>query len=406
MVPVSIFVSVFLLAASALGSFAATSVNCGQVVQPANIPDTFFGMTLIDKNHWPDLTVGTLGKGTEVSWAYTEPSRGNYNWSNLDAWVKAAQAHGVGLMFSNDLIPAWAAADQSTCKPTYPGSSVVGCTSMVADVRDWDNFVTALVTRYKGRIAEYELWNEPDQFFTGTVADMVVLTQHMHTILRSLDPSATIVSSSSTAAEYMDRYWHAGGVKAVDAVSLHGYPHHQNPVPESIVEIARDYTSVMARHGLCGLPLWDTEGSWGDRTWGVIGANAQAAFLARHLLLHWSSGISRFYWYAWDNANWGTLWMPRKGDTPAGVAYREVRSWMRNATLTRPCSATTSVWTCNLWRPDSDALAVWSTSSGQSFVADRRFTTFRDLEGHSFAVTGSLKIGRKPILLEKTGRHP
>jgi hypothetical protein len=40
---------------------------------------------------------------------------------------------------------------------------------------DWGNWVRAVVTRYKGRIKYYELWNEPDawNWWSGTTPQML-----------------------------------------------------------------------------------------------------------------------------------------------------------------------------------------------------------------------------------------
>jgi hypothetical protein len=57
----------------------------------------------------------------------------------------------------------------------------------------------------------------------------------------------------------------------------------------------------------------------------------------RIVLLHWSNGISRYYWYARDGGTWGVLWDPTKGGVqPAGVAYRQIYSWMVEATMNTP----------------------------------------------------------------------
>jgi hypothetical protein len=97
---------------------------------------------------------------------------------------------------------------------------------MVTNIKDWDDYVTALVTRYKGRIQIYELWNEPNGSFTGTMADLVTLTAHMYNISRSIDHDAFILSpspSTSGIGSYIDNYFAAGGPTGVDGISFHTY---------------------------------------------------------------------------------------------------------------------------------------------------------------------------------------
>ena len=52
--------------------------------------------------------------------------------------------------------------------------------------------MTALVNRYKGQIAFYELWNEADCncYFAGTQAQMVRMGKDAAAIIRSHDPAA------------------------------------------------------------------------------------------------------------------------------------------------------------------------------------------------------------------------
>lgn len=230
--------------------------------QPNTIPSSYFGMHLSDVTDWPAGYVGSLGKAVGTTWPYLEPSKGVFDWSRLDAYVQAAQANGVAFYYSNDYVPTWAAADPSSC---YAGvMDMTVCTSTVANIQDWDDFVNALVTRYDGKIQMYELWNEPDQYFTGTVDQMVTLTNDMYSIVRSLDPHAQIASPSANDSTWLDSYWTAGGVKTVDIVSTHGYPADTNPVAEVVCAFRTlPLKALMAKYGI-QKPIWDTEGSWED----------------------------------------------------------------------------------------------------------------------------------------------
>jgi hypothetical protein len=358
-------------------------------------------MHLINKSIWPTVSIGALGKGTETLWPYVEKTRGVFDWSNLDGWVNEAQSRGVSYFFSPNYVPPWAAADPSSCAPTYAGSSVIGCTSMVTNIQDWDDYVTALVTRYKGRIQIYELWNEPDSFFTGTMADLVTLTTHMYNIIRSADSAAIILSPAPNGLNsYIDYYFAAGGPTGVDGISFHAY----NASPEKVIDYVDNIRRIAAKYGLASKPLWTTEGSWGTAS---LTSDAQVAAVARFYLLQWSNGVSRFYWYAWDDPTWGALWDATNGPHPAALAYLQVYDWMVGATMTSPCSVdATSTWTCGLSRPGGyQAQAIWNTTSTLSYAPPSKFTEYSDLAGQIFPVTGgSVMIGAKPILLETSAR--
>lgn len=376
------------------------------------IPSTLFGMHYINAASWPAVSFGAQGKMPGTTWPSLEPASGQFNWARLDQLIASAKAHNIGVMYSTAGVPKWAAASASTCTPD-PFSGLPTCTGNVANLADWDAFVTALVTRYKGEIQIYELWNEPQNSFSGTVPQMVALTQHEHDIIRTLDPAATILSPSivSWGYQYMASYFAAGGTTDVDAVAFHSYPDPTNDIPESITgSLLSTLRTVMTTYGLANKPMWDTESSWGYASAGAItDPTLRAAFVARHYLLHWSMGISRFYWYCWDDPNIGTLFTPGAAPLQPAIAYQQVYNWMHGAVLTQPCSdngASSSyhaIYSCELTRTGgSEMLAVWNTEGNSVYSAPTQYLHYRDLSGNVFSMPSNhqVTIGIKPILLE------
>jgi hypothetical protein len=374
------------------------------------IPPSLFGMHLINDLDWPTVPFAALGKGTGVGWSAIEPTKGSYNWARLDEWVNAASSHSVSSFYAGGGVPPWAAADKSTCHIGVWGSY---CTSTVANMQDWVNFMTELVSRYRGRIQVYELWNEPENSFTGTYAELVALTQQEYNIIRSIDPSATILAPSmvSYGCAYLDNYFAAGGTRGIDVVAIHTYPNPANDLAEAVTgSMTTTIRAVMSKYGLSGKPLWATEGSWGNTSSGAItDPDLQAAFVARSYFLHWSMGITRFYWYAWESPDLGTLWSSTGGPSKAAIAYGQVYNWMNGAMMTQPCSLNGAasgyhaVFSCDLSRSGNyQARAVWNTDGNSTYAAPSQFIQYRDLTGNKYSVPSSheVPIGLKPILLE------
>jgi hypothetical protein len=401
-------------ATNATGSAAASfTVNISTIVPgyAGPVPATYFAMHILQPQDWPTIPVGALGKLTGALWPYVEPTKGQYNWSRIDAFVDAATAHGIGVMYSNDGIPQWAAADSSTCfTQPYFGTY---CSGAVANLQDWDDFVTALVTRYKGRIQIYELWNEPEHSYSGTMTQLVAMMQDEHDIIRTLDPAASILSPSmvSQGYPYLDSYFATGGSTDIDAIAIHTYPDPTNDVAESVTQsITITIKTVMDKYGLSSKPIWGTEGSWGPQSAGdITDPNLRAAFTARENLLAWSIGISRFYWYAWDSPDVGTLWSTTSVPTQSAVAYEQVIKWMSGATMTQPCSPDSggtpyhAIYTCALTRSGGyAALAVWNTDGSSTYVVPAQYLHYLDLQGNVAPVPSNhqVPIGLKPILFE------
>ena len=386
------------------------------------IPATFFGMSIYDQNNvYPLVPFGYLGKGDATTWPFIEQVEGTYNWTALDEYVAVAQEHGLPFYWTNANIPPWAATDTKTCS-YYHGTNIQACTSMVlaSKLAEFDQFLTTLVQRYKGKITMYELWNEPNvgNVFTGTVEQMVTLTEHVYNAVRTNDPDALIAGPSSTYAPYLLNFFQKGGPKGVNLIDIHGYPNvGQNDVPEAIVGFKSEGVKLsMASIGLQSKPIWDSENSWGGPD-ANKDPDYRASFVARSLLEHWSVGMPVSAWYGWDEPVWGTLWTPNNGITKAGTAYGVVEGWMLGATMPYPCTQNggtvyAAVYTCDLTRSGGyQARAVFDTTrtckngvcTTSNYTPATEYIQYVDITGavHPISPPGAtVQIGLKPILLE------
>jgi hypothetical protein len=226
---------------------------------------------------------------------------------------------------------------------------------------------------------------------------MVTLTNHFHDVIRAVDPGALIISPSTFgyAIPFMDNYWSAGGTKDVDIVGLHGEA-GVLPAEAIMSSLGRRVLSLMAKQGLSDKPLWDTEAAPAQFT-----PDRLAAFVAVDYLLHWSVGITRLYWYAWDYDKPSS----RLKDAPAGTAYRQVSKWMIGATMSS-CSLSSSdvykaTYTCHLKRGEVKTRVVWNAAGSSEYTVPAGYTTYEDLSGNSHIIGGTtVEIGMAPILLK------
>lgn len=213
----------------------------------------------------------------------------------------------------------------------------------------------------------------------------------------------------------------SAGSAAVDVLSMHVYP--KNFPPEQIptqVATVRSYFSATD----LAKPFWNGEGSWGQNASSTYINNGdpdlEVAFVARYQIMTWASGLTRSYWYQWDNSASGTLWNSTANSscsTPyatgylckAGIAYQQVHDWLVGSTL-GACSATGTIWTCTLTQANGGQAAImWDTSqtcsSGSCTTTQRPVSSiyfhYIDLTGASFPVSGTAPVGIKPILLQQ-----
>jgi len=401
------------------------------------IPPTFFGLQMhkptVLNQPWPTIPFGA-GRlwDSGVSWAEVNPSNQVYDWDLLDKWLAKYHEQGIdNLLYTFGRVPQWATSKPSDSSCAFQGRGQCDPPNDLqpdgaGPDQHWKDFVTALATHSRtsrgARIRYWEIWNEPymEQQWTGTNAQLLRMAADAHNIILKIDPDAVLLSPSSAMKtpkqqQWMQGYLHDGGGKYADVIAFHGYIHTGRPgvypVAADILPAVRALRKMMDDYGQGSKPIFDTEASWGRaRAMGFENdEDFEAGFLAQFYLLHWSAGVSRFYWYAWNNDEFGTLWSPDESDPQrpgqlhkAGEAYEQVYDWMVEATMSSPCSVSGGgMWTCGLTRGGNDALAVWSTGGNKSYAPDGKFKKFRDLSGNTSPITGGkVSVGFKPILLQ------
>jgi hypothetical protein len=372
----------------------------------SQVPATFFGMTInhIPKEEklWPNVPLGAIRLwDTGTSWRALNPAPGVYEWSKLDEWFRIAKQHNVDILYTFGRTPDWASSNPQAQCSYGPGQ----CASP-KDLRAWDEFVRALAAHSAGRIKYWEIWNEANrpESWTGGIPQLVDMAKRAKTIIQAVDLNAVILTPSATGKdgpEWLAAYLKSGGADPADVIAFHGYC---GTDPENLAVLLEKYKLVVAEHGLRKKPLWDTEASWGKSD-KLPDQRERAAFLAVAYLLHLSNGIERFYWYAWDNAEWGTLARGSEME-PAGHALRQITELVQSSSLEKPCARNSeSIWSCTFFNKKERVLVTWSPRQ-QTVPTPNGYTRASDLAGNQIPFTKTLTLTQSPIFLLKQQREP
>jgi GH35 family endo-1,4-beta-xylanase len=210
-------------------------------------------------------------------WAYIQQSDANrYDWTHSDLVVDAAQAEGITLIARLDGVPDWARPSDKTWKYLDP-----------QHYADYGNFVYAFVSRYKGKVSHYIIWNEPN-----TAAEWgqrrpdpqayANLLKVAYAQAKQADPTCIVLLAGmapnleregSTLAlndlAYIDKLYEAGAAPYFDAVAVHAYGLTASPDDPSgpdklnFARVEQIY-ALMERHGDGGKLVYVTEGGWND----------------------------------------------------------------------------------------------------------------------------------------------
>lgn len=381
------------------------------------------------------LASGTVGSvrlwDAGTTWREIETSPGTYDFSRLDAIVRAAQARNVEVTLVLGMTPDF-----------YGGA-----TSNPSDLGAWTRYVTAVAQRYrlfngKRGIHAYQVWNEENvkNFWTGTPVQMALLTKATWNAVKAVDRAALVVGPAFAAriAEQTRRiaffyYIKLGGVavwRYIDVISLNLYPLDKYGsrvgTPEkSMSLLAKARTQMRLRGVPSTKPIWNTEVNYGMRTGTFGGTRAaavaparQAALVARTYLLNAARGVKRVHWYSWNmgylpgGGTLGntTLTDPANGTTRtlAGNAFALVRGWMLGGTLVgasksaKPCAKDRrGTYTCVIRYKDGVKRVYWNPDRTVKLRAVRNATFKVGVYGKRTAIKGGarLTVDYRPLMV-------
>lgn len=344
-----------------------------------------------------------------VVWGNLEPQPGVWKFDLLDRYVDLAAKKKVEILLTLGQTPPWASA-----RPNDKSPYQSGWPSEPANLKDWRNYVRTVATRYKGKIRDYEIWNEPDLkgFYTGSVDKMVELAKEAYTILKQVDPKIVVLSPAGTDGtrdlQWQQDFFRQGGGKYADVISQHFYPESESAVPEDLVKSINRMKAIMTKYGLANKPLWNTESGWLKPA--AIASDRQAmAYVARTYLINWASGVRRFYWYSWDNRTSASLYLIEpdgKTPTPITKSYAQIQKWMVGAQMKQCKANSTKTWICNFTRQGQPFWIVWNPDRELNFTVPKNWQVgkIQDLAGKNTLLPNSrqINIDLSPLLLSAT----
>ncbi len=198
-------------------------------------------------------------------------------WDKYDNIVALSEKHGLQIIARLDAPPKWA----------HEGYADFGDFGPPAKFENYADFVGAVVTRYKGRIKYFQLWNEPNIY--PEWGDQAVNPEDYSKMLcmatqraRSIDPNVVIIAAALAPTVdqssvppgglddlfFLQRMYSAGAAPCFDVLSAQGYglwsgPSDTRRDPRN-TNVARHMLmrDVMVRNGDARKPIWLSEVNW------------------------------------------------------------------------------------------------------------------------------------------------
>jgi hypothetical protein len=396
--------SIALITATAVGADvvaapAASAAPGDAVSYGLHVPQIANGLV-------PSVPAGTIRLwDVGISWGKVQPSEKKFWWTGMDKAIANSNKINAKTLYVLGSTPTWAAKNKS--QGTYPNK---GAASMPSSMTLWKNWVTAVTKRYAASIDAYQIWNEANlqTFWMGTPDQMADLTNEAYKIIRKNDPTAQIVSASSTVrlTSAYEKFFPAylKGLKKrgwpVTAYSVHLYPNSLGTPADRVAYIATVRQSLAAA-GAPAKPLWDTEVNYGLAGPGAsnpkvnIDGDQAAAWVSQTYLDSARLGIDRTYWYSFTPSPYSLLGIQMIPGSAGALGYATTYGWMVGGSVT---CATAAVNTCTIVKNGATSTVAWASTGSGSFVVPDGATNSVTAMNVSTPVTAgqSVTIGSMP----------
>ncbi|EIQ00297.1 hypothetical protein OpiT1DRAFT_04840 [Opitutaceae bacterium TAV1] len=244
------------------------------------------------REYYATRTIKHLRDTTE--WQSIEQNDGTYRWNTLDLKYQIAKENGmsflgfIGYSHRNHLL-------NESLERVHKNTKTPPKIEPLLD------YARALVTRYKGQITHWQIWNEPNiGFWKGPKEDYAKMHIEVAKVIRETDPEAKIIfgATSGTDVTFIDMCDRAGIAPYVDVWVAH--PYRNQPERLNEVELFVERIKRINKNA----EIWFTEVGWST---GSAKARAvpvapstleeQAAKTIKNFALLAPSGVKRIYLY-------------------------------------------------------------------------------------------------------------
>lgn len=240
------------------------------------------------------------------AWEDIEPQQGEWHFTRADEILDGLERRGLKLIARLSNTPTWVQADSNLDFIDAPPSP--------DHMADWANYCGTLATRYKGRIAAYQIWNEPNltREWGNNPPDAAGYTELLRVCseaIRQADPDAILISAGlsptgnhdETAIPddiFLQALYDNGFQRYIDVVGMHA-PGYSSPEVSPDEQVAaggqrfftfrrvEDLRRIMVQNGDAARQAailefgWttDIEGHNPDYAWFAVDKETQARYM-------------------------------------------------------------------------------------------------------------------------------
>lgn len=251
-----------------------------------------------------------------IYWADVEPSQGVWAFGGDDAVIDAAAASGIKVLAILSTAPAWANGGATINTPA-------------PNIALWQTFVQTVAQRYNGKVAAYEIWNEPNISGSSTkgvgwdrsLTSPPLWVDYLHAasvLIHQYAPGTLVVgpvlsstpdSNGNLIFNQMETttYSDGPGYSFLDVVSFHANGNIFEGGNGSSADVANQLITGHLNQidGFNrGKPIWLTEFGWNSSQAGLSGQETKIFNIVEYVdgdITHGGFDCEDFAWYKFTN---------------------------------------------------------------------------------------------------------
>ncbi|MGQ9840554.1 MAG: hypothetical protein ACUVR4_08550 [Anaerolineae bacterium] len=238
-------------------------------------------------------------------------------WEKYDQIVALAEKYGLELIVRVSTPPSWSRAR----------GDEVGTFAPPDNYEDFGDFIYTLVSRYRGRIRYYQIWNEPNIYpewgnypispeqYTGLLKvaatrarqadpDVVIIAGALASTI-ALQPAADPPHNALNDLIFLQRMYDAGAAPYFDIMAMQAYGLWSGPTDRRMHPRVMNFgrpqfvRDLMVANGDAAKPIWISEMAWNavpdevpDKRFGQVTPEQQA----RYAVLAYQRALAEWPW--------------------------------------------------------------------------------------------------------------
>jgi hypothetical protein len=255
------------------------------------VPDDFFGISP-DRSPLEAEDFALLDDfnavwiRTTLHWDGVERKEGTWDFSHWDAYVDKAVGAGKKIVFILGFDNSWLYNDHREHRDFTE-----------REIAYFLQYVEKVVDRYRGRVAAFEIWNEPNfVFWKGSDKHFFALSAAAAKKIREIDPEVTILAGSlfRVGEGFVRGMFKSGAMENTDGISLHPYSSDALYTVKQIDKLRR----LLAEYNYTG-QIWVTEVGYatGGIYFSTVNDVSYPEYIVKTLSGLAARGIRNLIWY-------------------------------------------------------------------------------------------------------------